>query len=519
LLKTGALLSLVSLLIMMVSFANQLVIAGLFGSSEQMTAYLVAFSVPAVFIGAIGMVFSFGLVPLLVKYRETRSDHQEIVKSFAIAIVAIAAGIAILGAATSTYSTVRLGHSLTAAGMADAVRMSYVFWLNAAATVLLAFFVAVHNVKGRFVAPLLSTGLPYAGMILLGLMFGRRYGAIAIALGMLAGTILGGILLAIGATELSWRWPFRFAWSETRGLFTAMPLIVAAVLCFCIGSVTDAFWAPRLGPKELAYLGYARRLVLVLGSLVAFGPSAVLTPRLAQLHVTGDDKEFRRCTAQSVRLIFMLATPCAMFFSIFCRPIVRAVFERGAFDATTTTGVAGILPYIMLGSVPMACVVILVKSLFARQMVRGAAMASILQAVTYFVLAGVLSGPLGLRGIALAFAISWWTAMIAVSWLLWAGNLHEIGETQNRKFAAQLAASALFAAFASMATKGLLTGQFSPASTFLFHLAVGSLVFWGVFGACAALWFRMPETMMLLNLVYQKLIGGVQDREVHELVS
>ena len=194
------------------------------------------------------------------------------------------------------------------------------------------------------------------------------------------------------------------------------------VVCFTVYQAIDAYWAPHIGMGNLAYLGYAQRILVGVGTLMVAGPSAVLLPRLAEAYVQGRNIDLLQDTARGSRAVIAFATPAAIFISLLAEPLVGLLFERGAFDHRATSGVTEVLPLMMLGMVLMLCVVILFRALFSRQEVLLAAQLGILATVLYFFLSGALSRNMGVKGIAIAYALSWGVVLVLGGVGIWQGK-------------------------------------------------------------------------------------------------
>src|SRR5207248_2878597 len=119
---------------------------------------------------------------------------------------------------------------------------------------------------------------------------------------------------------------------------------------------------------------------------------------------------------------------------LFRFPIVRLAFQRGAFDRLSTWGVCGVLPWILMGAIPMASSVILMKALFASEQVKAAAWLGTTEFVLYFCLSGFLNNFYAERGIAMAFTASWWLTFLLLCFTIWGEHVKELFRSENIVF-------------------------------------------------------------------------------------
>jgi putative peptidoglycan lipid II flippase len=129
----------------------------------------------------------------------------------------------------------------------------------------------------------------------------------------------------------------------------------------------------------------------------------------------------RRDLTSALRLTVTIAAPAAMLVSLLRGPVIRLLFERGAFDAVATQRVAALLVWMLPGMVAMLCMVIVYKALFARGDLRAGTILGVVGPAAYFGLSGLLSGLFGVNGIGAAYSVTWIAvAGLGVGMVLWA---------------------------------------------------------------------------------------------------
>jgi putative peptidoglycan lipid II flippase len=226
--------------------------------------------------------------------------------------------------------------------------------------------------------------------------------------------------------------------------------------------------------------------------------ATVLFPSLARLATRGDMDGFRDTVARGLRQINFLLLPAAAVSIVLAEPIVRLLYERGAFDPDETTVVAGALAAFSVGLAFNGMMLMLNRGFFSLQqpwIPTVIALATLgLNVALYAIFYRV-----GTWGI--PFAIS--LANIAGVALLLVALRRRIGRidlTESvRSFLRVTAASALLAAVAYFVWRALdealgrsFGGQLVSLGT---ALVLGGAVY---LAACRAL--RVPEMAALLSL-------------------
>lgn len=497
------LVSLLTALVTLTSLANQLVLARMFGASGSMDAYLLAISAPMLVSGVLAAVMNYSLVPVLVTYRSDRAAYARFCVTLLAGLAAISLVFAVLGYVLSPVQISVLGGPLSEVSKVQALAMARIAWFVVVFGLLVGQFNAMHNVEKSFVLPVIASALPFGGMITSAILFGGALGPIAVVRGM-----LGGYALAVLLLYVTLPWPLEWSlrndsmWRPVAEYLGRAPLVILGMLCFTVYQTIDAYWAPRIGTGNLAYLGYAQRLLIAVGNLVIAGPSAVLLPRFAEAYAAGRTDDMLRDAGRAVRAVIAFAAPVGLWISILAQPLIRVLFQRGAFGALATTHVAHILPLMMCGMVAMLAVVIMFRVLFAKRALSTASLLGAFATVLYFTLSGAFSRFYGVSGIALAYAVSWWSVFTLAALSLWRSNVNVgISASTQLLFAAKVlgaTAGSGIVVYLGHDWASILAGQLGTTLLRLFVVGgVGGVVY-----LVLALWvFRISEVCEIMNFL------------------
>jgi len=91
--------------------------------------------------------------------------------------------------------------------------------------------------------------------------------------------------------------------------------------------------ASHLGVGAVSALVYADRLMELPIALLGVALGVVLTPQLSAAKAQGDMAAYSGLLDWGLRLVLLLALPCAVALLVFAQPMVATLFQRGAFDA------------------------------------------------------------------------------------------------------------------------------------------------------------------------------------------
>jgi putative peptidoglycan lipid II flippase len=101
-------------------------------------------------------------------------------------------------------------------------------------------------------------------------------------------------------------------------------------------ALVDQSMAARLGSGSVAALSYGTRLLAV---LVVIGPTAMGTavlPHISATAVQAEPAALRRTLRSYGLFVFAVILPVTAAFIYFSEPIIRVLFQKGAFDVAAT---------------------------------------------------------------------------------------------------------------------------------------------------------------------------------------
>jgi putative peptidoglycan lipid II flippase len=225
---------------------------------------------------------------------------------------------------------------------------------------------------------------------------------------------------------------------------------------------------------------------------------SAMLPSLAKLSALKQHDELAKTYAYGMRLSLFVAIPATALFVGLSRPLVVTLFQRGAFDAVSSTETAFALIAQGAGIWTIAAVRQLVPVFYALGDTRTPVVASGLNLAAFVATALALRGPLGHVGVSVAVSVSSTVQMLLLwAWLrrkLTSLRLVEIAGAAARTLGAAVAAAAAGRAVAL----ALVSPDPSPGhAARLVPGGAAIAVFAAVFFAVAWL-LKSPELSQLL---------------------
>ncbi len=375
--RSTAIFSAATALSRVLGLVREMVSAYLFGVTGKINAFTVAFQIPnlvralvadAALSGAFVPVFS----ELLVKGERARAWR---VASTIFWLVLL--GLGGLTALFMLAAPLLMRPFGDPGGDVDlAVGLSRVLFPIVVLLGLSGIIVAILNSYEQFAVPALAPVL-WNVVIIAGLAIGvpaadgEDAELYVYAGSVLVATLLQFLLPVPWLRGLDGRLRMVIDWSDpaVKRFFVLMIPVTLTLGLINVNAVIGTVFASRLIDPELApaAIDKAFRLYMLPQGMFAVAVTTVLFPALSRLAASGDRRGFGRTVDVGLRQIGFLLVPAGVVSIVLAEPIVRLVYERGAFDAAQTEVVAGALAAFGVGLVFNGWMLLLNRAFYGLQ--------------------------------------------------------------------------------------------------------------------------------------------------------
>ena len=339
---------------------RELLMASMFGASALTDAFNVAFRIPNLFrrLFAEG-AFSQAFVPVLAATRAQHGDEatKEVIDSVATALAWSVLALSILGVLVSPGLVWLMASGLQqdARGYGAAVNMTRWMFPYIAFMSMVALSAGILNTWKRFAVPaatpvLLNVSVIAATWFLSPWLAKQGVEAIyALPVGVMVGGALQlavqlpalsrlGLLPRLGVRPRA----IKKAWTNpaTLNILRLMGPALLGVGVAQISLLINTQIASYMAPGSVSWLTYADRLMEFPTAILGVALGVVLMPQLAAAKATGDSERYAAMLDWGLRLVLLLALPCAAALLVFSQPLVSVLYHYGAFtdrDVQQTT--------------------------------------------------------------------------------------------------------------------------------------------------------------------------------------
>ena len=431
LLKAASTVSLLTLASRVTGLIREQLIAAAFGASAATDAFNVAFRIPNLLrrLFAEG-AFSQAFVPILAAGRAQDGDEatHRLVDAVATVLAWALLATCAVGVIAAPILVWLLGAGLER--FDSAVTMTRIMFPYIGFMSMVALAAGILNTWKRFAVPAATPVLLNLAVISAawwGVPWFKSIGVepiYALALGVMVGGVLQLALqvpalirirllpcigLAPASLRAAWRHP-----GVQRTLKQMAPALLGVSVAQ-ISLVINTQIASHVGVGAVSWLSYADRLMEFPTALLGVAIGVVLLPQLSAAQARDDSADYSGLIDWGLRLVLLLALPCAVALIVFPQALVAVLYHYGAFtERDVTQTVAALMGY-GVGLMGLIAVKILAPGYYARQDIRTPVKIAIVMLVATQVMNLAFVPWLGHAGLALSIGLA---ALVNAGWLL-----------------------------------------------------------------------------------------------------
>src|SRR5712671_1093828 len=407
----------------LLGFVRDSVMAALLGAGPVADAFLIAFQL----VNVVRRLLTEGalnaaLVPAWLRMRETggavaaAAFAGRVLGTVSTALIAAAALIGLLMPfVIAALAPGFVGYPTLQLAVNDARLMLPYLAFAGPATVMMALMSAQSRFALTAFSPLLFNIALISVMIaLLGWRQDSAYAATILAATVGIAGLLQLLVLRLRRSGGSVATPLRISFdADMRGfLGKAIPGMIASSgpQLLVVGGAIIA----SSSPSAVSWLYFANRLIELPLGIVGVAMGTVLMPELTRA-LRGDDRiAIAQAESRGLELALGLTLPATLGLIVLSEPIVRMLFEHGAFTATDAAATAQALTWLALGLPAHVLVKALSPAFFARDDTLTPLLATLTGFAVAIVFGLMLGRVFGAGGIAAGIALGAWSSALTL---------------------------------------------------------------------------------------------------------
>ncbi len=338
--------------------ASQIVISDRFGAGAAMDAYFATLALPALLTNLVVGALEASVIPVYSRLHATgQEDEATRVLSTLLNLVLLVLGAFTLCMLLAPEATLRIvAPGVSARTIEIGAALAPWVFPTLLLNVAVGFVTSVLNTRRRFALPAVTTMLIPAGILLGTLALGAAFGIRALAIGLLAGTVvqLLTLLAMLRDTRIRYLPVLHTRHPDVRlALRQFWPMLLGAAIGHA-NPVIDQIVASPLGTGQISSLNYSLKLINIPVTVLFMANSRAIFPYFSSHVATRDMAGLKDMLRLFVWITGLLSLGTSVIFAVFARPIVDVLFHRGAFTARDAAVTAAALVGFSVGLFPMA---------------------------------------------------------------------------------------------------------------------------------------------------------------------
>ncbi|WP_456296150.1 murein biosynthesis integral membrane protein MurJ [Vibrio sp. AK197] len=422
LLKSGAIVSAMTLVSRVLGLVRDIVVANLMGAGASADVFFFANKIPNFLrrLFAEG-AFSQAFVPVLTEYH-AQGDHQktrELIASAAgtlgvIVTLVTVVGVVFSGAITALFGAgwfidwLHGGPSAAKFELASfmlKITFPYLWFIT-----FVALSGAILNTMGKFAVSSFTPVFLNITIIAAAIFISPRLEQPEI--GLAIGVFLGGLV------QFSFQIPFlikagalvrpKWGWRHP-GVIKIRTLMIPALFGVSVSQINllfDTFIASFLATGSISWLYYSDRLLEFPLGLFGIAIATVVLPALSRKHVDAESKGFSSTMDWGVRMVVLLGLPAMLGLMVLAKPMLMVLFMRGEFTVQDVQQASLSLTAYASGLLNFMLIKVLAPGYYSRQDTKTPMKYGIVAMITNMVFNAIFAYLYGYVGLAIATALS-----------------------------------------------------------------------------------------------------------------
>lgn len=501
-------LMIVTILSKVLGFMRELVLASFYGTSIYSDAYLIALNIPTVIFAAIGTAISTTFIPIY--YESDKIGGKVKCNKFTNNVLNIAFILSLILSVVGFIFTDQLVKLFAIGFEGDTLKLTIDF------TRILIFgiiFTSISevikgylNANNNFSIPGIMSGVPFNIMVIVAIILSAKINPYILPV---------GTLIAI-SSRFIFQIPFAYKYGykyksyinikdeDIKKMIWLLGPVFIGVAVNQVNTMIDRTLASTLAVGSISALNYANRLnAFVLGVFIT-SIASVIYPMLSKLSSDDDKDNFCQSIVKSVNIVILLIIPISVGAIVLCNPIVKLLFQRGAFDLNATNMTSIALAMYSIGMIGFGLRDILGKVFYSLQDTKTPMINGAISMVMNILFNLVLVRYMGHSGLALGTSISSIICIILLFYSL-KKKIGYFGEDKIIKVIIKSLIAASIMGIITFHVYGLLNkilgiGSISEIISLLGSISIGAITY-----AIMTIILKVEEISIITSMVKKKL--------------
>lgn len=409
--ETASFLMLVMVLSRILGYLRDIIIYSFYGQNRITDAYNAAFSIPDfLYMLLVGGALSSAFIPVFSAYiaRKKEEEAWEIASIILnIMMILLAIGVTIgFSLAPQLVNIIVPGFDPVHAQLT--VVMTRIMFLQVVFMSVAGVAQGILHSFKHFKMPALGSLLYNLGIIGVGILLVDKIGIVGFSVGVVTGALINLLvqLPALKKKGVRYKAVIDTKNPGVRKIFRLILPILLGQTAIYMNLFVSQNLASGLEGGLIAALKLAQRLMQLPIGVVGISMAIALFPSLTEYAATGQMQAFRSSLTRTLKNVIFLALPSSVGLIMMGKPIIRMMYEQGAFTAGATQATSTALIFFSIGITGYSAIHVLSRAFYSLQDTKTPVIVSTLSMGVNLLLSLLLIKPMGHGGLALAYSLT-----------------------------------------------------------------------------------------------------------------
>ncbi len=339
-------ITVITLLSKIIGFLRDVIMASYYGTSIQTDAFVMAQTIVSVITGLVLVALNTTFIPVYSDYLTNRSEQVRekfinVIYTFFIGFLLL---LTVLGMLFTEQIVSIFAPEFSVEAFVLTVQLTKILFVSIVLSGWITLDRARLHSHGKFFIPAAIAYPMNVTMIITMLFFTNSFGITGLAVAVVIGGI--GQLLLQQPLIRNLNHKYQIVWDiKDEGLRRVGILVIPILIgngIQQINTMVDRVLASSLPIGSLAALNFSNLLVLFIVGLMSATVASVYYTLMSKYYNEGNQQAFNKLLKKTVNILVLIVLPAMVGFMILKLPIVRLIFERGAFNrnASEMTSIA-----------------------------------------------------------------------------------------------------------------------------------------------------------------------------------
>ncbi|HYF83399.1 MAG TPA: murein biosynthesis integral membrane protein MurJ [Clostridia bacterium] len=400
----------ISIFSKVLGFVREMVIAAKYGASINTDAYLMSITIPTSVFAVVAGALATTFIPVLSEkvVSKSKGNAFSFTSNILNIVFFLSIAITVLGIIFAPALVKIIAPKFTGERYDLTVQLTRLMFP-------LITFIGLSNVLtgvlqsfNRFAAPA-AVGLPFNIIIIsTALFFTDIYGIEGLTIATVVAGLTQVLIQLPPLFKEGYKYEPIFDLSDD-GVSKISTLIVPVIISTGvqqINTVVDRMMASGLAIGSISALNYGNRLIGFVSGIFIVAIATVAYPTMSKLSASNDILTLKKVVLKALNVITLIILPAVAGFVVLRYPIIRLLFERGAFDQNATQMTSIALLFLSFGLIGFGMRDFLNRAFYAVQDTKTPMVNGVFTVIANILLLLFLVRFMGIGGLALATSLS-----------------------------------------------------------------------------------------------------------------